>query len=56
MDQQTRSIIEILKKPADYTVEQVSRALAEILNITGYYYQAPGQTWSACAAGGEQNG
>ena len=56
MNQQTKGIIEILKKPADYSVERVSRALAEILEITGRPYQTSGQTFCACTAGGEQNG
>ena len=56
MNQQTRSIIKILKRPADYSIERVSRAMSEILEITGEYYQASGQTLNVCAAGGIQHG
>jgi hypothetical protein len=56
MNQQTKGIIEILKKPADYSVERVSRALVEILEITGRSYQTSGHACSACMTGGEQNG
>ncbi len=56
MDQQTRSIVEILKKPADYSVERVSRALTEILAVTGDYYQSPDLDFCVCTAGGVQNG
>ena len=56
MNQQTKSIIEILKRPADYSIERVSRALMEILEITRDYYQATDQSLEACAAGGAHNG
>jgi hypothetical protein len=54
MNQQTRNIIEILKRPADYSIERVSGALKEILEITREYYQAPGQSIAVMA--GVQNG
>lgn len=56
MNQQIRSILEILKRPDDYSVERVSRALTEILEITGEFYQAPAQPLDVYALGGVQNG
>ena len=56
MDQKTQIIIEILKKPAEYSVERVSRALAEILEITREYYMAVGAAGTVFSLGDQTNG
>jgi hypothetical protein len=56
MNQKAMSIIEILRRPAEYSIEQVSRALEEILEVTREYYQTSSQILKAFAAGGEHNG
>lgn len=56
MDQTTKAIIEILKRPAEYSVERVSRALAEILEITGEYCMAAGPAGTIFTFGDQTNG
>ena len=56
MDQKTKVIIEILKRPAEYSVERVSRALAEILEITRDYCMAAVPAGNVFALGDQTNG
>ncbi len=38
MTMKARTIIEILRRPAEYSLELVSRAMNEVLEISGGYY------------------